>query len=156
MLKQNEYCISVRNLYQSYGAAHALNGISFNVKYGEVIGFLGPNGAGKTTTINVLTTLIRPSSGSVKIFGIDTVKDSLQIRKRIGVVFQESIHEKNVTVESELDLYGFMWGLASDKRHIKLRELLARFHLEGLRAKKIVDLSIGEKRRVQVARQLDM
>jgi ABC-2 type transport system ATP-binding protein len=131
----------------------AINGISFNVEYGKVFGFLGPNGAGKTTTIKVLTTLIRPSSGEVHIFGKDIVKHSLEVRKRIGVVFQQPSFEANLTVERALDLYGFLWGVATEKRKNKLRELLYAFDLENLRNTKNDELSIGQRRRVQVARE---
>lgn len=131
----------------------AINGISLNVKYGKVFGFLGPNGAGKTTTIKVLTTLIRPSSGKVYLFGKDIVKHSSEVRKRIGVVLQQPSFEANLTVERSLDLYGFLWGLASEKRKDKLREILHAFDLESLRNIKNDELSIGERRRVQVARE---
>ncbi|MDP8942137.1 MAG: ABC transporter ATP-binding protein, partial [Thermoproteota archaeon] len=131
----------------------AINGISLNVKYGKVFGFLGPNGAGKTTTIKVLTTLIRPSSGKVYLFGKDIVKHSSEVRKRIGVVLQQPSFEANLTVERSLDLYGFLWGLASEKRKDKLREILHAFDLESLRNIKNDELSIGQRRRVQVARE---
>jgi len=131
----------------------AINGISLNVKYGKVFGFLGPNGAGKTTTIKVLTTLIRPSSGKVSLFGKDIVKHSSEVRKRIGVVLQQPSFEANLTVERSLDLYGFLWGLASEKRKDKLREILHAFDLESLRNIKNDELSIGQRRRVQVARE---
>ena len=132
---------------------HAIDGISFNVEYGKVFGFLGPNGAGKTTTIKVLTTLIRPSSGKIHIFGKDIVKHSSEIRKRIGVVLQQPSFEANLTVERALNLYGFLWGLANEKRKDKLRELLHAFDLESLRNTKNDELSIGQRRRVQVARE---
>jgi ABC-2 type transport system ATP-binding protein len=131
----------------------AINGISLDVEYGKVFGFLGPNGAGKTTTIKVLTTLIRPSSGIVYLFGKDIVKHSSEVRKRIGVVLQQPSFEANLTVERSLDLYGFLWGLASEKRKDKLRELLHAFDLESLRNIKNDELSIGQRRRVQVARE---
>jgi ABC-2 type transport system ATP-binding protein len=131
----------------------AIDGISFNVEYGKVFGFLGPNGAGKTTTIKVLTTLIRPSSGKIHIFGKDIVKHSSEIRKRIGVVLQQPSFEANLTVERALNLYGFLWGLANEKRKDKLRELLHEFDLESLRNTKNDELSIGQRRRVQVARE---
>jgi ABC-2 type transport system ATP-binding protein len=131
----------------------AINGISLDVEYGKVFGFLGPNGAGKTTTIKVLTTLIRPSSGKVYLFGKDIVKHSSEVRKRIGVVLQQPSFEANLTVERALDLYGLLWGLASEKRKDKLRELLHAFDLEGLRNIKNDELSIGQRRRVQVARE---
>ena len=131
----------------------AINGISFNVEYGKVFGFLGPNGAGKTTTIKILTTLIRPSSGKVHIFGKDVVKHSSEVRKRIGVVLQQPSFEANLTVERALNLYGFLWGLAAKRRKDKLREILHAFDLESLRNIKNDELSIGQRRRVQVARE---
>jgi ABC-2 type transport system ATP-binding protein len=131
----------------------AIDGISFNVEYGKVFGFLGPNGAGKTTTIKVLTTLIRPSSGKVHIFGKDIVKHSSELRKRIGVVLQQPSFEANLTVERALNLYGFLWGLGTERRKDKLKDLLYAFDLESLRNTKNDELSIGQRRRVQVARE---
>ncbi len=131
----------------------AINGISFDVEYGKVFGFLGPNGAGKTTTIKVLTTLIRPSSGKVHIFGKDIVRHSSEVRQRIGVVLQQPSFEANLTVERALNLYGFLWGLKTKRRKDKLREILQAFDLENLRNTKNDELSIGQRRRVQVARE---
>ncbi|HKG31029.1 MAG TPA: ABC transporter ATP-binding protein [Nitrososphaeraceae archaeon] len=149
-----QHCISVYELMKYYNNdIRAINGISFNVKYGKVFGFLGPNGAGKTTTIKILTTLIRPSSGKVHIFGKDVVKHSSEVRKRIGVVLQQPSFEANLTVERALNLYGFLWGLATKRRKDKLREILHAFDLESLRNTKNDELSIGQRRRVQVARE---
>jgi ABC-2 type transport system ATP-binding protein len=147
------YCISVFDLHQTYSSFHAIDGISFNVEYGKVFGFLGPNGAGKTTTIKILTTLMRPSSGTVRIFDKDILSHSMEIRKRIGVVMQQPSFEANLTVERALDLYGFMWKLPSRKRKEKVMELLDAFDLESLRNVKNDELSIGQRRRVQVARE---
>jgi ABC-2 type transport system ATP-binding protein len=153
-LSGDQHCISVHELRKCYNKdIRAINGISLDVEYGKVFGFLGPNGAGKTTTIKVLTTLIRPSSGRVYLFGKDIVKHSSEVRKRIGVVLQQPSFEANLTVERSLDLYGFLWGLASEKRKDKLRELLHAFDLESLRNIKNDELSIGQRRRVQVARE---
>src|ERR671933_1255709 len=148
-----QYCISVFDLHQTYGSFHAIDGISFNVEYGKVFGFLGPNGAGKTTTIKILTTLMQPSSGTVRIFDKDILLHSMEIRKRIGVVMQQPSFEANLTVERALDLYGFMWKLPSRKRKEKVMELLDAFDLESLRNIKNDELSIGQRRRVQVARE---
>ena len=149
-----QHCIIVHELRKYYNnATLAIDGISFNVEYGKVFGFLGPNGAGKTTTIKVLTTLIRPSSGKVHIFGKDIVKHSSDVRKRIGVVLQQPSFEANLTVERALNLYGFLWGLGTERRKDKLRELLHAFDLESLRNTKNDELSIGQRRRVQVARE---
>jgi ABC-2 type transport system ATP-binding protein len=151
---EHQHCISVHELRKYYkNNIRAIDGISFNVEYGKVFGFLGPNGAGKTTTIKVLTTLIRPSSGKIHIFGKDIVKHSSEIRKRIGVVLQQPSFEANLTVERALNLYGFLWGLANEKRKDKLRELLQAFDLENLKNTKNDELSIGQRRRVQVARE---
>lgn len=152
---QNEYCISVSNLRKRYGKniAYAVNDITFNVEYGTVFGFLGPNGAGKTTTLRILTTLLRPSYGSIYIFGKDLMKNQLEIKKRIGVVSQNPSFETNLTVERALDLYGMLWGLNKKIRKEKINEILNTFDLESLRNVKNDELSIGQRRRVQVARE---
>jgi ABC-2 type transport system ATP-binding protein len=153
-LTGEQHCISVHELRKYYNNdTRAVDGISFNVEYGKVFGFLGPNGAGKTTTIKVLTTLIRPSSGKVHIFGKDIVKHSSELRKRIGVVLQQPSFEANLTVERALNLYGFLWGLGTERRKDKLKDLLYAFDLESLRNTKNDELSIGQRRRVQVARE---
>jgi ABC-2 type transport system ATP-binding protein len=152
---QNEYCISVSNLKKQYGKniAYAVNDITFNVEYGTVFGFLGPNGAGKTTTLRILTTLLRPSYGSIYVFGKDLMKNQLEIKKRIGVVSQNPSFETNLTVERALDLYGMLWGLNKKIRKEKINEILNTFDLESLRNVKNDELSIGQRRRVQVARE---
>jgi ABC-2 type transport system ATP-binding protein len=146
-------CIQVSDLRKSYGQVHAVDGISFNVEYGRVFGFLGPNGAGKTTTIRVLTTLVNPTSGLVKIFGKDITKHSREIRKRTGVVLQEPSFEANLTVDRALDLYGLMWGMPGEKRRDRARELLEKFELIPFSNVKNDELSVGQRRRVQVARE---
>jgi ABC-2 type transport system ATP-binding protein len=148
-----EPCISVSDLCLNYGQTAAVDGVSFQVDYGRVFGFLGPNGAGKTTTIKVLTTLVHPTSGSVSIFGKDVVRHSKEIKKRIGVVLQEPSFEGNLTVEKALDLYGRMWGVSGEHRRDRARELLDKFDLDELRNKKNDELSIGQRRRIQVARE---
>lgn len=148
-----EACIDVSDLRKSYGQVHAVDGVSFVVEYGRVFGFLGPNGAGKTTTIKVLTTLVHPTSGTVKIFDRDIVRHSREIRKRVGVVLQEPSFEANLTVERALELYGLMWGVPAEKRRDRVRELTEKFDLISFRSMKNDELSIGQRRRVQVARE---
>jgi ABC-2 type transport system ATP-binding protein len=148
-----ELCINVSDLRKSYGQVQAVGGISFDVEYGKVFGFLGPNGAGKTTTIRVLTTLIYPTSGVVKIFGKDIVKHSREIKKRMGVVLQEPSFEGNLTVDHALELYGLMWAMAGEKRRDRARELVEKFDLVSFRNMKNDELSVGQRRRVQVARE---
>lgn len=149
----SDSCITVSHLGKKYGNKTALDGVSFEVKYGKVFGFLGPNGAGKSTTIKILTTLLLPSSGNVKIFGLDVNKSSSAIRKRIGVVSQQPSSEANLTVERAMDLYGLMWGIERTKRKEKINEIIESFDLQEIRNIKSDELSIGQKRRVQVARE---
>jgi ABC-2 type transport system ATP-binding protein len=148
-----ELCVHVSNLHKRYGQIHAVDGISFDVEYGRVFGFLGPNGAGKTTTIRILTTLVKPTAGMVKIFSKDIVKHSREIRKQMGVVLQEPSFEANLTVDRSLDLYGLMWGVPGEKRRDRARELLEKFELISFSNMKNDELSIGQRRRVQVARE---
>ena len=146
-------CISAKNLSKSYGSVKAVNEINLTVKSGQVFGFLGPNGAGKSTTIKLLTTLIRPSNGSLSILGIDAITNPLQVRHKIGVVLQQPSYEPTLSVEKSLDKYGMMWNVSKDKRKERMEQLLEDFDLVEIRKKKNVDLSIGQRRRVQVARE---
>jgi ABC-2 type transport system ATP-binding protein len=148
-----EPCIHVSDLRKSYGQVHAVDGVSFDVEYGKVFGFLGPNGAGKTTTIRVLTTLVHPTSGTVRMFGKEIVKHQREIKKRIGVVLQEPSFEANLKVERALELYGMMWGVPGEKRRDRVRELMDKFDLASFKGMKNDELSIGQRRRVQVARE---
>lgn len=153
---RNGPCISVNNLKKQYGKSNAftLDGISFDVKYGTVFGFLGPNGAGKTTTLKILTTLLSPTSGNVSIFGKDIIRKQSEIKKKIGVVSQNPSFEANLTVERALDLYGLLWGLHDSRvRKNKVNEILSTFDLESIRNSKNDELSIGQRRRVQLARE---
>jgi ABC-2 type transport system ATP-binding protein len=124
-----------------------------SVKSGQVFGFLGPNGAGKSTTIKLLTTLIRPSSGSLTILGVDAIKNPLKVRHKIGVVLQQPSYEPTLTVEKSLEKYGMMWNVPKIERKIRMEKLLEDFDLTEIRKKRNEDLSIGQRRRVQVARE---
>ncbi|HEX5457829.1 MAG TPA: ABC transporter ATP-binding protein [Candidatus Nitrosotalea sp.] len=147
------YCIEVNSLSKSYGSFTAVDGIDLKVERGKIFGFLGPNGAGKTTTMKLLTTLIPPSSGTMSILGIDGVKSPLEIRKKIGVVLQQPSYEPTLSVEKSLEKYGMMWNVEKKMRKDRVEELLAAFDLVDIRKKKNDDLSIGQRRRVQVARE---
>ena len=114
---------------------------------------MGPNGAGKSSTIKLLTTLIPPSQGSLSIFGIDAVENPLQVRHRIGVVLQQPSYEPTLSVEKALDKYGMMWNVSRVERKKRMEQLLKDFDLVEIRKKRNEDLSIGQRRRVQVARE---
>ncbi len=149
-----EAVIRVENLRHTYdGRLYALDGVSFTVKMGEVFGLLGRNGAGKSTLIKVLTTLIRPTSGSLSILGMDPLHDGKRIRSRIGVVQQGESFDFT-TVQGNFDVYGVLWGIPKAERVKRREELIKRFDLESIRKKRSFDLSGGQKRRVQVAREM--
>ncbi|MDE1862675.1 MAG: ABC transporter ATP-binding protein [Thaumarchaeota archaeon] len=146
-------CVEARSLSKSYGDVVAVDSVDLVVEPGKIFGFLGPNGAGKTTTIKLLTTLIAPSSGTIKILGTDALKDPLGARRRVGVVLQQPSYEPNLTVEKALDKYGMMWNVDGGTRKRRVEELLTAFDLKDIRKKKNDDISIGQRRRVQVARE---
>ena len=145
--------ITTRSLFKSYGDLVAVNGIDLDISSGKVFGFLGPNGAGKSTTIKLLTTLIPPTSGSIEILGINAIKNPLEVRKKIGVVLQQPSYEPNLSVEKSLEKYGMMWNVDKNTRRQRTEELIDVFDLQEIRKKKNEDLSIGQRRRVQVARE---
>src|SRR5690349_20352926 len=147
------YGIEVTSLSKSYGDFVAVDGIDLKVEKRKIFGFLGPNGAGKTTTMKMLTTLIPPSSGTMNILGIDGAKSPLEIREKIGVVLQQPSYEPTLSVEKSLEKYGMMWNVDKNIRKKRMEELLVAFDLVDIRKKKNDDLSIGQRRRVQVARE---
>ncbi|MEK6964586.1 MAG: ABC transporter ATP-binding protein [Thermoproteota archaeon] len=146
-------CITTNSLSKLYDDIAAVDGINLDVKSGQVFGFLGPNGAGKSTTIKLLTTLIQPTGGSITILGTDAIKHPLKVRNRIGVVLQQPSYEPTLTVEKSLEKYGMMWNVDRKQRRDKVEELIESFDLQEIRKKKNEDLSIGQRRRVQVARE---
>jgi ABC-2 type transport system ATP-binding protein len=149
-----ETVIRVENLRHSYdGKRYALDGVSFTVRKGEVFGLLGRNGAGKSTLIKVLTTLLRPTSGSLSILGMNPLHDGKKIRSRIGVVQQGESFDFT-SVQGNFDIYGVLWGIPKAERVKRREELIKMFDLESIRKKRSFDLSGGQKRRVQVAREM--
>lgn len=130
-----------------------MDDITFAVDRGQIFGFLGPNGAGKSTTIKLLTTLIKPTSGSASVLGIDAIRNPLAVRNRIGVVLQQPSYEPTLSVEKALEKYGMMWDVPKDVRKDRAESLLEEFGLQEIRNKRNEDLSIGQRRRVQVARE---
>jgi len=145
--------IVAKDLTKNYGKLSAVDHVSFEVHKGEVFGFLGPNGAGKTTTIKMLTTLLRPTSGSATVLGFDVVSESGKIRPKIGVVQQEPSYELALSVEDNLDLYGFMWNMPKKERKARTELLLDKFGLTDARKTSPPELSVGQRRRLQVARE---
>jgi len=146
--------IEVENLRHTYdGKNFALNDVSFSVRKGEVFGILGKNGAGKTTLIKALTTLIRPTAGNLRVLGLDPIHSGKEIRRRIGVVQQGESFDFT-TVEGNFNIYGVLWGVPNKTRRQRREELIKAFGLGDVRKQRAFDLSGGQKRRVQVAREL--
>ncbi len=145
--------IVAEDLRHSYDGKHfALDGVSFTVERGEVFGLLGKNGAGKSTLIKAMTTLIQPTSGKLRVLGLDAARAGSRIRDRIGVVQQAESFDFT-TVQGNLDVYGMLWGVPRAERHKRREELLHRFGLADIRRRRAFDLSGGQKRRVQVAKE---
>ena len=103
--------IEVTDLVKSYGDVEAVRGVSFTVPRGEVFGFLGPNGAGKSTTINMLCTLARPTSGAARVSGFDVVTERDDVRRHIGLVFQDPTLDGYLTAEQNLRLHAELYGI---------------------------------------------
>ncbi len=144
--------IYVNNLRKTYdNIKYAVDDISFNVKRGEIYGLLGKNGAGKSTTIKILSTLVKKTSGNVEVLGMN-INDSLSIRKRIGVV-QQDLSFDLTTVEKNFKIYGLLWGVKKELLKSRMEELIEIFDLDKVRKNNIMDLSGGQKKRVQVARE---
>jgi len=146
-----ESVISVRNLVKRYGAIAAVDGVSFSVERGEIFGLLGPNGAGKTTTISVLSCLTSPTSGEVRVAGIDVTADSLAVRARIGVVPQEIALYPSLSARENLTFWGRMYGVPEGTLAERIDELLETVKLSDRARGRIDTFSGGMKRRVNIA-----
>ncbi|MFQ5588840.1 MAG: ATP-binding cassette domain-containing protein [Nitrospiria bacterium] len=136
------------------GGVRAVNDISFHVEAGEVFGFLGPNGAGKTTTIKILTTLLRPTSGTVSVAGHDVMKDPLAVRMSFGYVGQQSGVDPALTISENMLLQGRLYHLPKKKIAERMAALLELFGLAGREGQWVGSLSGGLKRRLDIATAL--
>lgn len=144
--------IEVEQLSHSYGERAALQDVSFSVAEGEIFGLLGPNGGGKTTLFSILTTLLAPSAGRARIFGVDVVRDPLAVRRRIGVVFQAPSVDPKLTVEENLRHQGHLYGLRGAALSQRLEEMLGRVGLAERRGDRVETLSGGLSRRLEIAK----
>jgi ABC-2 type transport system ATP-binding protein len=143
--------IHVENLVKTFGEVKAVDGISFDVSPGEIFAFLGPNGAGKTTTIQMLTTLQRPTGGTMKLDGLDPVKQPLQARSRFGIVFQDPSLDVELTAYENMDLHGALYHVARRVRVERIHTLLTLFELWDRRDSLVKTFSGGMKRRLEIA-----
>ncbi len=146
--------IAVRDLRKVYEGKAAVDGLTLTVPRGCFFGFLGPNGAGKSTTIRMLTGLIPPNSGSIELLGMPMPAQEMEIKKRIGLVPDESLLFDRLTGAEFLEFVGRMYGLARPLAIRRAKELLELFELAGERGKLIAEYSKGMRKRVAMAASL--
>jgi ABC-2 type transport system ATP-binding protein len=144
--------IEVEDLRKSFDEVEAVRGVSFEVAAGEVFGFLGPNGAGKTTTINMLCTLARPTAGSARVAGHDIVHERDDVRRHIGLVFQDPTLDGYLTAEQNLRLHAELYGVDSALVPDRMRQVLEMVGLWERRDATVMTFSGGMRRRLEIAR----
>jgi ABC-2 type transport system ATP-binding protein len=144
--------IEVRGLRKSFGEIEAVRGVSFEVAPGEVFGFLGPNGAGKTTTINMLCTLAKPTAGTARVAGHDVVADRDNVRRNIGLVFQDPTLDGYMTAEQNLRMHAELYGVESRLIAGRMKQVLDMVGLWDRRKTQVLTFSGGMRRRLEIAR----
>lgn len=146
--------IKINNLCKSYGSVLAVDNLTLSVKEGELYAFLGVNGAGKSTTISMICGNLRMDSGSISVCGMDVCKDSILIKNKIGVVFQDSTLDMSLSVFDNLKYRAGLYGITGDAFLKKYNKLETMFDLKDFKDKLLKNLSGGCKRRVDIARAL--
>ncbi|HDN91043.1 MAG TPA: ATP-binding cassette domain-containing protein, partial [Candidatus Aenigmarchaeota archaeon] len=149
-----KYSIEVYGLTKEFDSLIAVDHISFKVKSGEIFGLLGPNGAGKTTTIHMLTTLLKPTSGTAKVAGFDIIKERNEVRQNIGIVFQEPALDNRLTGRENLEFHAMMYGIEKGEREKRIKEVLELVELADKADVLVRNYSGGMKRRLEIARGL--
>ncbi len=146
--------ISVNGLTKTFKDFQAVKGITFDVEPGQIFAFLGPNGAGKTTTIKMLTTLLRPTSGTILINGHDPVRDQDAARRSFGIVFQDPSLDDELTAWENLELHGILYDVPRELRRTRMKELIEVVGLLDRKDDQVKQFSGGMKRRLEIARGL--
>ncbi len=146
--------IRVRGLVKRYGAVEAVGGIDLDVRPGETFGFLGPNGAGKSTTIKILCTLVDATSGTAQVAGWDVATERVQVRRQIGLVFQEPTLDAYLTGEQNLRFHGELYGVERSGAAARREEVLRMVGLWERRGDEVQNYSGGMRRRLEIARGL--
>ncbi len=148
------YSIEVRNLTKKFDGFTAVDNISFSVKRGETFAFLGPNGAGKTTTIKMLTTLLRPTTGSMRVNGYDPIANQDAVRRSFGIVFQDQSLDEELTAYENMEFHGVLYKVPDKILKKKIEQLLNFVELWDRKKDLVKHFSGGMKRRLEIARGL--
>ena len=146
--------VVVNDLSKIYGSQYAVNHLKFTAERGKILGFLGPNGAGKSTTIKILTTILKADSGMVLINGKDPEKESDEVRKNFGIVFQDPSVDEELTAYENLDMHGIFYHVPKKERLKRIEELLKIVELWDRKNELVKNFSGGMKRRLEIARGL--
>src|SRR6202000_783512 len=144
--------IRAENLVKTFGDFTAVKGISFDVKQGEIFAFLGPNGAGKTTTIKMLTTLLKPTSGTIELDGLNPTLKRNEARRRFGIVFQDPSLDNEQTAYENMELHAVLYHGPGKVRAERIENLLKIFELWDRKDNYVKEFSGGMKRRLEIAR----
>ena len=146
--------VEVQNLTHYYGDRKALSGVSFQVEHAEIFSLLGPNGGGKTTLFRILSTLFPPSDGTAKIFGFDVRREPAEVRRRVGVVFQNPSLDIKLTVSENLFHQGHLYGLYGSDLRSRVHDMMDRLKIADRASHLVETLSGGLRRRVELAKGL--
>lgn len=153
-MNENQDILTVKGLKHSFKKHHALQGVDFTVKNKSIHGFVGPNGAGKTTTLKLISTLLKPQIGVIRVFGLDIVKDYKEVRKRIGFMPDHFSMYRQMTVFEYLDFFAAAYGLSQKERNNTVNDVLELTDMAGRAEDMIKGLSRGMQQRVSLARVL--
>lgn len=149
-----DYSVEVEHLSKSYGEVKAVNDISFRVRQGSLFAFLGVNGAGKSTTINIICSILKKDAGRVTVCGHDLDREGDRIKEEIGIVFQTSVLDKQLTVAENLDLRASFYGLSRAARKKNVERIVELLSLQPILKRPVGNLSGGQQRRVDIARAM--
>ncbi len=146
--------IEVRDLHKAFGVVHAVDGVSFSARDGEITGLLGPNGAGKTTTLRMLYTLMQPDRGQVLVDGIDAATDPLGVRRQLGVLPDARGMYKRLTARENIDYFGRLQGLAEDELGERRERLIEALGMADFADRRSEGFSQGQRVKTAIARAL--